>query len=165
MTFCEAFDNIGNTKMQEIEQKVENYELGFHLIPELEDEQVRVKAQEIEANITQLGGTILGSHEPRKQRLSYPIEHKRLAYFGVINFKSPTEALEDLENTLKLNDSLLRFLVLKVRENPKVLRSLKESSPRTRIKTHTPPSPQSKPKEEIKPEVMEKQIEDVIGNI
>lgn len=151
--------------MLELEPKVENYELGFHFWPELEEESSGQKFREIEESITQLGGAILASREPKKQHLSYPIKHKKYSFFGIINFKSPTAAIGHLESQLKLNDAVMRFLVLKIRENAKFLKTLKESSPRTRAKTYTPPKPEDKPKEEIKPEVMEKQIEDVIGNI
>lgn len=151
--------------MAELEGKIGNYELGFHLLPELEEGGSKQKFQEIESAITQLGGSVLTSREPKKQRLSYPLQHKRFSFFGVLNFKLPAEALSQLESQLKLNDAVLRFLVLTAKENQKVLKSLKESSPRTRAKTYTPPKPEEKPKEEVKPEVMEKQIEDVIGNI
>ena len=151
--------------MLESEPKIGNYELGFHLWPELEDEETKKKFQEIEGIITQLGGSVYSSREPKKQHLSYPISHKHYSFFGIINFKSPTEVIPSLESQLKLNDGVFRFLVLKVRENQKVLKSLRESSGKTRAKTYTPPKPEDKPKEEIKPEVMEKQIEEVIGNI
>ncbi len=151
--------------MLELEPKIENYELGFHLLPELEEEESGKKFREVEASITQLGGLVLTSREPKKQHLSYTIDHKKYSFFGVINFKSPTEAIALLEAQLKLNDSILRFLVLKIKENSRFLKTLKESSPRSRAKTYTPPKLEDKPKEEIKPEVMEKQIEDIIGNI
>ena len=151
--------------MLELEPKIENYELGFHLFPELEEEESGKKFREIEESIAQLGGGVLASHKPKKQHLSYLINHKKYSWFGVIDFKAPTEAIAPLEAQLKLNDSVLRFLFLKIKENARFLKTLKESSPRTRAKTYTPPKPEDKPKEEIKPEVMEKQIENVIGNI
>jgi len=112
--------------MEENDQKIENYELGFHLLPEIEEAETKNKLQEIEALVIQLGGTVLNSKEPKKQRLSYPLKHKRFSFFGTIDFKLPVQSIEKLSAQLKLNDSLLRFLVLKVRENQKVLRSLKE---------------------------------------
>lgn len=154
-----------NTAMLELEPKIKNYELAFHLFPELEEKESVKKFREIEESVTQLRGTILASREPKKQHLSYPINHKKYGLFGVINFQSPAEAIAPLESQLKLNDSVLRFLVLKIKENAKMLRTLKESAPHGKIKTHTPPKPEEKPKEKIRPEVMEKQIEDVIGNL
>ncbi|MDO8495789.1 MAG: 30S ribosomal protein S6 [bacterium] len=151
--------------MLELEVKIENYELGFHLLPETEEAEAGKKLHEIEESITQLGGKILASREPKRQHLSYEINHKKYSLFGTINFQAPTESIAQLESQLKLDDSVLRFLFLKIRENAKYLKSLKESSSRTRTKTYTPPKPDDKPKEEIKPEVMEKQLEDVIGNI
>ncbi len=150
--------------MEESNQKIENYELGFHLLPELEEQDARAKAQEMETIISQLGGTVLISREPRKQRLSYPLKHKHSSLFGIISFKLPTEILDQLTSQLKLNDSIIRFLVLKTKENQKVFRGVRETTGR-KIRTHTPAAAEQKPKEEIKPEVMEKQIEEVIGNL
>lgn len=167
MTFKLLFVSIlqYQKKMEDTQQKNNNYELGFHLVPELEESATAGKLKEIEDVISRLGGTILNSREPKKQRLSYPLNHKRFSFFGVVEFKSPTEAIKPLENQLKLNDSLLRFLILKVKENQRVLRSIKETSSRPRIRTHTPPAPDQKPKEEVKPEEIEKQIEDVITKL
>ncbi|MBI2676865.1 MAG: 30S ribosomal protein S6 [Candidatus Yanofskybacteria bacterium] len=151
--------------MAELEQKIDNYELGFHLLPELEESETGTKLKEIEDVISRLGGTILNSREPKKQRLSYPLKHKRFSFFGVVEFKSPTEAIKPLENQLKLNDSLLRFLILKIKENQRVLRSIKETSSRPKIRTHTPPALEKRPKEEVKPEEIEKQIEEVITKL
>lgn len=151
--------------MSEIEQKIENYELGFHLLPDLEDQQIEQKSKEIEKTIAKLGGTVISSRPPRKQHLSYSIDHKKYSYFGVINFKLPPNNTDQLRDSLKLDEAVLRCLILKMQENQKVLRTIKNQSAKPKIRTHTPIKPDSKPKEEINPEVMEKQIEDVIGNI
>lgn len=145
--------------------RLENYELGFHLLPELEEGQLTAKTQEIEEMITKLGGSIAHSRSLKRQHLSYPIEHKKYSFFGVFNFKLPAEAADQLRDTLKLDEAILRSLILKVKENQKVLRSIKDHSAKPRTRTHTPPKAESKPKEEIKPEVMEKQIEEVIEKI
>lgn len=149
----------------ELEQKIENYELGFHLLPNLEEGKINEKIQEIEGMITKLGGSVNSSRPVKKQHLSYPIDHKKYSYFGMFNFKLPAEAIDQLRDALKLDEAVLRTLILKVRENQKVLRALKDHSAKPRIRTHTPPKAETKPKEEIKPEVMEKQIEDVIEHI
>ena len=151
--------------MENIEPKMESYELGFHLLSELEEGQIGEKVQEIEGMITRLGGAVTSSRPVKKQHLSYPIDHKRYSYFGALNFKMPTEGADQLRDGLKLDETVLRSLILKVKENQKVLRSIRDHSAKPRARTHTPPKAESKPKEEIKPEVMEKQIEEVIENI
>ncbi len=151
-------------ELEPLEQKIENYELGFHLLPDLEEAKIEQKSQEIHGMITKLGGAVTNSRPLKKQHLSYPIDHKKYSYFGVINFKLPADSTDQLRDNLKLDEAVLRSLILKVKENQKVLRTLKDPSAKPRIRTHTP-AKLEKPKEEIKPEVMEKQIEDVIGNI
>ena len=151
--------------MLELERKIENYELGFHLLPEMEEGKLNEKVQEIEGMITKLGGTINSSRPIKRQHLSYPIDHKKYSFFGVLNFKMPTEGSDQLRDALKLDETVLRSLILKVKENQKVLRNLRDHSAKPRTRTHTPPKAESRPKEEIKPEVMEKQIEDIIEKL
>lgn len=154
---------------QESELKV--YELAYHLIPELEEADVKVKAQEISDIITQNGGSVLVSKEPKRTHLSYPVKHKQYANFGVFEFSAPAETVEKLNSQLKLNNDVLRFLLIK-RPSKKVLRTLGEQRTERRMKTQ-----ETKPKvpvteeqptkktEEIKPEELEKEIEEVIKGL
>ncbi|RIL08788.1 30S ribosomal protein S6 [bacterium] len=49
----------------------------------------------------------------RKRRLAYAIQNHREGYYVVLRFHAPTDALADLDRALKLNDDVLRFLVLR----------------------------------------------------
>jgi len=142
------------------------YELAFHLRPELEEAEGKAKAMVLEESIGKIGGSISASREPKKQHLSYPISHQHYSLFGVINFQAPADKVAELGAQLKLDPAFLRFLLIKQEENQRVLRSanLHPGGARQRIKT-TAPTTEVKPKEEVKPEVMEKQLEEVIGNI
>ena len=75
------------------------YELAFHLNPNLEEMQVQQLAQNVENHITFAGGVVSFKKEPEKIRLSYPVKHKKQAYFGYIHFNLafPAEATFHLE--------------------------------------------------------------------
>lgn len=154
-----------NTETTEgFEPNVNHYELAFHLRADLEESATKTKAQTIEGLVSGLGGKIKASSEPKRQHLSYPINHQKYAYFGTVNFQSVTEQIDELNNKLKLDSDILRFLLIKTLENPRILHSLGGKERDSRI--HKPRTlPESKPVVEVKPEVMEKQLEEVIGNI
>ncbi len=92
-----------------------NYELAFHLNPNLEEAKVREIKQNIESIITSNKGVISYSKEPEKIRLSYEIKHIGNSYFGYIQFNlSEPKALDELNEQLKLNPDVLRYLIIKL---------------------------------------------------
>jgi len=158
----------------EIESKV--YELAYHLIPELEEANVRAHAQEIVNLITQNNGSVLTSKEPKRSHLSYPIRHKQYSYLGVLEFTAPAEAVEKINAQIKLQNDVLRFLLLKKPGNG-ALRTLGEPrAERMRMRTQEPAMAKIKPsapvveqkteaEEKIKTEEIEKEIEEVIKGL
>ena len=153
----------------EIEQKT--YELAYHLNPDLEEVNVRSHTQELNDLVAQSGGSVLVSREPRRAHLSYPIKNKSYAYFGLIDFAGPPETIEKLNAQMKLQNNVLRYLLL-AKPNIKELRILGQYRGRPRVmKTHEPATaaegqkkpPKEKTKEET--EQLEKEIEKVIEGL
>ena len=92
-----------------------NYELAFHLNPNLEEAKVKEIRQSIENIITSNKGVISYSKEPEKIRLSYEIKHVGNSYFGYIQFNlSEPQVLDELNEKLKLNPEVLRCLIIKL---------------------------------------------------
>ena len=157
----------------EIEPKV--YELAYHLIPELEEADVKARAQELVNLITQNNGSVLISKEPKRSHLSYPIRHKQYSYLGVLEFKAPAEAVEKINAQIKLQNDVLRFLLLK--KDTGALRTLGEPrAGRMRMRAQEPamtkirpsaPAAEQETKEEdkAKTEEIEKEIEEVIKGL
>jgi len=149
------------------------YELVYHLTPDLEETGTRARAQEISDLITRGGGVIILSQEPKYSRLSYPIRHKRHSYLGVFEFSGPPNLTERLSLQIKLQNDILRFLLIK--KPDKILRTLGEPRPtRTRQRVReaempkakiTPAESREKPTREIKTEELEKEIEEVIKGL
>ena len=92
-----------------------NYELAFHLNPNLEEAKVKEIKEKIESIITSNKGVVSYSKEPEKIRLSYDIKHHGNSFFSYIQFNlSEAGALEELNEQLKLNPDVLRHLVIKL---------------------------------------------------
>ncbi len=145
-----------------------NYELAYHLNPEIEEGEVKNQVQELEKVLTENGAAVLISREPKKRPLSYPIRKKNYSYFGVLDFSALPEATEKINSQMKLQNQVLRYLLLKKPGDEKELRTLGMERPRPRMKTHEPTAvgrETAKPKEEIKPEQLEKEIEELLGKI
>lgn len=157
--------------MTEQVSDAKTYELAYHLIPDLEEAGVKAHAQELNDLITQNGGSLLTSREPRKIHLSYPVKNKNYAYFGLMDFSAIPDTIEKLNAQMKLQNGILRYLLL-TKPIHKELRVLGVYRPRPRtIKTHdqtvmadaTKKPAKEKTKEET--EQLEKDIEKVIENL
>lgn len=146
-----------------------NYELAYHVTPDIEEGVVKTHTQNIETEITKLGGTVVLSRDPKRIHLSYPLSHKYYAYFGVIDFDSETEKITELDAALKLHTDLLRFMILKKPEIKGEVRTLGDHrmrKARTHVApTHTPTTEAKKETAPVEEKKIEKELEDVLGKI
>ena len=139
------------------------YELAYHLNSDIEETTVLARSAELAKLLTASGAVVLSDHEAKHKHLSYPIQHKHYAYFGSFELTASPEALEKINAQLKLQPQVLRYLLLRQDLEKKALRSLGGERPRPKLKTHEPTTPA--PLIEVKPEQMEKEIEDVLEKI
>jgi len=93
------------------------YELGFIIpsnIPETETQAVVNLVQEwIEAR----NGKVVKVDFWGRRRLAYPINDFREGYYVFLHMDFPSENLTDLEYNLRLNDRVLRHLVVRLDED------------------------------------------------
>lgn len=63
-------------------------------------------------HLKRLGAEILSEGELRSIKLSYPVQHLSSAYFGYIHFEINPELIGSLNDALKLDDQITRFLII-----------------------------------------------------
>jgi ribosomal protein S6 len=102
------------------------YELGYHLVPTIAVEQIPAASGAVRGMIEQISKDIIAEELPVFIDLAYTIvktvEHKNKrfdqAYFGWIKFEANPEGIATLEEALKKDDNVLRYLVVKtIKEN------------------------------------------------
>ncbi|KKR88963.1 MAG: 30S ribosomal protein S6 [Candidatus Wolfebacteria bacterium GW2011_GWA2_42_10] len=89
----------------EIEKELKNYEIGF-LIKDENDRQEIVKA------LNNYQAAIINEGEINGIRLAYPIKKETAAYFGYVHFSAEPAIIKKLEDSLRLNPKILRFLII-----------------------------------------------------
>ena len=144
-----------------------NYELAFHLNPNLEEAKVREIKEKIESIITSNKGVISYSKEPEKIRLSYEIKHIGNSFFGYIQFNlSESRALEELNEQLKLNPDVMRYLIIKLpsdlQKKQSMLKQIKmkeRQEKRAQAKATVPGEPKKDSKE------LDKKLEEIIEGL
>lgn len=93
------------------------YELTYLISSDLSEKEIKTLQDKIISLIQEKGG-ILGVEEklPFKKKLAYPVKKQSQAYLTVINFQMMAEKLIDLEKKIKLENQILRYLILAKKE-------------------------------------------------
>lgn len=101
------------------------YEVGYHLLPTVEEEHVPAEAEKVRSAIEAQGGAVISEEMPKIMSLSYEIwksiNAKRQAfnraYFGWIKFEAEPSVIAGLKNKIDNLPDILRFIIVKtVRE-------------------------------------------------
>src|SRR5579884_2536754 len=102
-----------------------DYELGFILNPEVNEEQTRSILERIEQIVTNHGGQVMRVNQWGRRRLAYPIQHNRDGFYVFIDMILTPETVNELDRTLKVSEEVLRHLIKK--RDPRVVQQEREA--------------------------------------
>lgn len=161
-----------------MEKETQLYEIGYLLNSALKDEEVLSFSENLRNFIAGKNGLIVSVGSPKRQPLSYRIRKEDAAVFNWIKFTLRTELLKDVREYFDKLPVVLRFLVVKTKED-----SARKTSPKIKpasiLKTETAP-PDALPKTDsaqtsevktenspaegaVKEEDIDKKIEELLG--
>ena len=92
---------------------MKKYELALVLSAKIEDEERAAMLEKVQAMITTAGATITNIDEWGKKKLAYEIQKMREAYYYFIQFEGEATVPAELEERLRIEESVLRFLCVK----------------------------------------------------
>ena len=93
------------------------YEMIYIIDADLEETARKELIEKVSALITNNGGEIEKVDETwGKRRLAYAIDYKTEGWYVLVTFKAPAELPRELERNLQINESVLRYLVVKLVE-------------------------------------------------
>jgi small subunit ribosomal protein S6 len=92
------------------------YELMVILSPELDERTVAPSLDKFLKVITNDGGSIEKVDVWGKRRFAYEIDKKTEGIYAVVNFTASSEATQELDRQLKLNETVMRTKVLRAEE-------------------------------------------------
>ncbi len=125
------------------------YEMIYIIDTELEETARKELIEKVSGLITANGGEIEKVDETwGKRRLAYAINYKTEGWYVLVNFKAPVDLPRELERNLQINESVLRYLVIRLVE--------KRSSVKPRAERPAPievPADEAAPVEEAAPTV------------
>ena len=90
------------------------YDLMLVLSAKTEDERRAKILSEVEAQISSGGGTIERNDDWRMRTLAYEIQHQTEGEYHLLQFTGPPTLLDSLSHSLRIDDGVLRFRIIKV---------------------------------------------------
>lgn len=105
------------------------YELSFWLTSNLNEPEAEAVFNEITKKVESLGGQIIDTQIPQLKPLSYKIKKETNGYFGFIHFSGSGNELNNLEKETQLNDKILRFIIIRIKDSKKRLKPRKIKYP------------------------------------
>lgn len=157
------------------EKTVVVYELGFHLVPSLGEDDLALRVTGIQKAIIAQGGSVLSEGQPQAFTLAYPMrkmrggrwDHYETSFFGWVRFEAPTDGILGFKDFLDTNEFLVRYLLIKldpialvpepVREPRREVSGEVEVEPKALVKKQD-----EEEKREVSEEELDKQIEQLI---
>lgn len=117
------------------------YELGYHLVPTISEEQIPGVSGAVRGVIEKNSKEVISEELPVFIDLAYSVtktinhRNKRFeeAYFGWIKFEGTPESIAIIEEFLKKDENILRYLVVKtIRENTYLSKKFPSSNAKNR---------------------------------
>ncbi len=102
------------------------YELGYHIVSTVAEENIPQEAAALKAIVLQDGGSLISEGEPKLINLAYSMTKSvadikkkfNTAYFGWIKFETQPELMPIIKKAVDAYPNVLRYLLIKtVREN------------------------------------------------
>ena len=90
------------------------YEMTFIIRPDRDEDGTRAVAESVTGRISAAGGEIIAAipWNPPRRRMAYPIKDFGDGFYVTTVFRLDPSALRPIENALKLNENILRFLIV-----------------------------------------------------
>ena len=84
--------------------------------PDLDEESVGALSTRLGELVADRGGEVSKESSMGRRRLAYPIRHYHEGFYQVLAFRLPPENVDALEHQLRLDDDVLRHIVIREKD-------------------------------------------------
>jgi len=96
------------------DKKSQEYELVYILTPEISDEALETRVNNITQLITSKEGAIIGVDKWGKKKFAYPIKHFIEGNYVLAKFTMSPSRCKELEANLRISEDIVRHLLINV---------------------------------------------------
>ncbi len=90
------------------------YEIMFIVRPDMEEAEIKNTAEEAKKVLTDKNATIVEEKAMGQRELAYEINKFSTGYYYLFVVEANTEAVKEFDRVARINESLLRHLIVKV---------------------------------------------------
>ena len=104
------------------------YEILFIIRPDLPEEEIEGLVEPLKSVVMGAGGAVDKVDKWGKRRLAYRVGKYREGYYVLLQFSTsnPAETIRELERRLRVSDSVVKFLTVRIDEELKRLEKVKK---------------------------------------
>jgi small subunit ribosomal protein S6 len=121
-----------DASMQDDAGRLRGYEALLILKPGGTEQDVARAASHLEDPIKKLGGSIESGLNLGRRKLAFRISRQTEGYYYLLRFKAPTEQVVELERLFRLNEAIVRFIILNGEEAVPITTLSRPPSPHER---------------------------------
>ena len=88
------------------------YEATYILVTDLEEEEIEPITGRLRETVEQAGAEFVADHLLGPRQLAYQIDHHSAGIYRVMYFKGNGEAIRELKDELRMNESIIRSIVV-----------------------------------------------------
>ena len=92
------------------------YEIMFIVRPDMEEAEIKKTAEEAKKVLTEKEATIVEEKAMGQRELAYEINKFSTGYYYLFVVEASAEAVKEFDRVARINESLLRHLVVKVED-------------------------------------------------
>ncbi|MBQ9871060.1 MAG: 30S ribosomal protein S6 [Eubacterium sp.] len=89
------------------------YELALVISTRIDDDAKEAVLAKVKSRIERYGGTITNVDDQGRKRMAYEIQDMKEGFYYFIQFDAPADMPARLEEKLRIQDHVIRFLVVK----------------------------------------------------
>jgi small subunit ribosomal protein S6 len=124
------------------------YEIIFVVRPDVTDEDVEKLITQMQAVVSNSGGKVENVEKMGRRKLAYRIARQREGYYVLFVLEGSGDTVKEFERRLKVTDTVLKYLTVRVDEELKRAEKLKalrakQEARRPRSKPAAAPPPQA----------------------
>jgi len=115
------------------------YENLFIVKPDATEEEIDALVEQMSKNITAAGGTVDKVDKWGKRRLAYRVEKHREGHYVLLQFSAEPEIVKEFERRMRVLDSVIKFLTVRIDENLKRMEKRKKVREKRALRRPKPP--------------------------
>src|SRR5574344_589285 len=97
-------------------KKMNKYEMMFIVKTSLDETTVKKTVDELAKVLTDMKGKITNTKDMGQRELAYPINKEVNGFYYVFNFEADNEAVAELDRKARINENIIRHLIIKLDE-------------------------------------------------